>query len=311
MQNQYSLGVVMAVLAAILFSTKAVIIKLAYLYEVDAVSLLLLRMSFALPFYVAIAIKVSLSKESPLSKIPVRDWVFLFSASALGYYLSSFLDFSALKFIDAGLGRVILFIYPTFIAILAFFWFKERLSKLQVIALVTTYVGLFFVFGQNVSDVSLDQSFWIGTSLLLLCGFCFASFLVISQWLIPRFGSVAFTSFSMIAAATYVIVHYLTSHDLSVIFNLHVHVYLYGMGLALVATVIPSFFMNDAIKRIGATRVGILSSIGPICTILLAFWLLDERMAIEQIFGAALVIAGVTLVSVEKRRKSELKTVRS
>ena len=305
-RNTFSLGITIALLAAILFSTKAIIIKLSYRYDVDAVSLLLLRMAFAMPFYFVIVIKLSRANLERWRRVPTRYWLFLAVVSALGYYLSSFLDFSALKFVDAGLARVILFVYPTFVALMTFVFFKERLSRLQLSALVTTYLGLFFVFGRNVQNISLSQSFWMGTTLLLLCAFFFALFLVASQWLIPRFGSASFTSFSMILAAIYVIIHFLSTHDLSQIFHLHRHVYLYGLAIAFFATVIPSYMMNDAIRMIGATRVGILSSIGPVCTILLAYWLLDERMNFEQIVGSALVIAGVTLVGVEKRRQADI-----
>ena len=75
--------------------------------------------------------------------------------------------------------------------------------------------------------------------------------------------------------------------------------------MATIATVIPSYIVNYAIQRIGATRSAILASIGPISTVSLAYLLLDERLLPVQMIGAILIILGVTVVSVEMKRKKQ------
>lgn len=276
---------------------------MAYLHDVDSISLLLLRMTFAFPFYIFMLFRYSGKIQSLWKQLPKRYWVGMMGTAALGYYLSSFLDFSGLKYIDASVERLILFIYPTFIAILSFVLFKDRITLSQSLALVLSYVGLFFVFGSNLSEISFSDDFWKGASFILACAMTFALALVMSQWLIPHFGATVFTSLSMSVACLFVIIHYFLVGSAQGIHELSLPVYLYAIAMAFLATVIPSYVVNFAIERIGATRAAIMASVGPISTISLAYWLLDERLQLVQIIGALFIIVGVTVVTVEMRKK--------
>ncbi len=301
--NRRTLGILLALFGSLLFSTKAVLVKLAYRHDIDSISLLLLRMIFALPIYLVILAQVSPGKFSEWRRIPAKYWIGLFIAAALGYYLSSLLDFIGLQYIDASVERLILFIYPTFVAALNVLLFRERLTKIQMGALLISYVGLVCVFGQNLNSISLDQAFWWGSVLILICALTFALFLVLSQWLIPHFGSKGFTSLSMTVACCLVIVHYSVLLDFDVILDWPWQVFIIALAMAILATVLPSYLINFAIDRIGATQVGIISSVGPISTITLAYLLLDERLEFTQILGAFMIILGVSIVSFEVRRQ--------
>jgi len=70
----------------------------------------------------------------------------------------------------------------------------------------------------------------------------------------------------------------------------------YGLLLAVVATVIPSFLISFGMKRIGTNNVAIISGIGPVSTILQAHFVLGEKIFTEQLIGTALVIIGVLLI---------------
>ena len=299
-------GVFLALVGSLLFSTKAVFVKLAYRYEVDSLSLLLLRMSFALPIYL-VAIFLSRDKiRHQIHHVKARYWAGLLVAASLGYYLSSLLDFMGLQYIDASVERLILFIYPTFIALLAFLFFRERITGRQWVALLLSYGGLVLVFGRNLRHISLSSEFWLGAILIIICALSFACFMILCQWLIPKFGVPIFTSLSMSVASLLVIVHYTAIHSWSGITMHALPVYLYALAMATLATVIPSYIVNYAIERIGATRAAILASVGPISTISLAYWLLRERLLWIQILGAVMIIVGVTVVSIEmKRQKSK------
>ena len=302
-KQQQSLGIVFALVGSLLFSTKAIFVKLAYQHHIDSISLLLLRMIFALPFYLFMIIRAAGSDWKTWMMVPRKFWIGLVGAATMGYYLSSLLDFEGLRFIDASVERLILFIYPTFIAIITFFVFKEKVTFLQGVALAISYVGLLFVFGHNLHAITLDSDFWKGALLILGCAITFAVFLVMNQWLIPKFGATSFTSISMTVACLMVIIHFLSTRQISGLFNYPAIVYFYTLSMATVATVIPSYVVNYAIQRIGATRSAILASVGPISTISLAYLLLGERLLPAQFAGAILIIIGVTVVSVEMKRK--------
>ncbi len=303
--NDQTSGILFALVGTLLFSMKAIFVKLSYLEGIDTLSLLLLRMVFALPFYLFVISRLWRSNVKKWRSISTKHWISLAVAAILGYYLSSFLDFMGLRFIDASVERLILFIYPTFIAIISFLAFGERVSRLQFGALALSYVGLFFVFGHNLGDLSMTSTFWKGAMLICACAVTFALFMVMSQWLIPIFGATSFTSISMTIACFFVIGHFLTVHEVRGILSHTTNVYVYALAMATIATVIPSYIVNYAIQRIGATRAAILASVGPISTISLAYLLLGERLLPIQIVGALLIIVGVTIVSVEVKRKAK------
>lgn len=308
LSGSFFTGTVLALLGALLFSTKAIFVKLAYHYDVDSSTLLLFRMLMALPFYVYMIYRDYGRSAQQWKMIKPRYWWALVASSFLGYYLSSLLDFMGLQYIDASIERLILFIYPTIIALLSFIVFRERLRKLQTFALIVSYLGLVFVFGEHLSHISLSQTFWKGAILIFLCAITFAVFLVINQWVIPQFGARSFTSLSMTLACFFVIIHFLLEHHNHIKWPEAWQVYLYSLAMATLATIIPSYFVNTAIQQIGATRVGILSSVGPISTISLAYWLLDERLSSSQIIGAFFIIVGVSFVSFDLKRRASNKT---
>ena len=278
-------------------------VKLAYQYDVDSITLLLLRMVFALPVYLVILGTQFTSQGKDWFAVSKKHWIGLVAAAILGYYLSSFFDFKGLQYIDASVERLILFIFPTIVALLNFIIFKERLTRIQMFALAFSYVGLIFVFGENLGDISIDNVFWKGSILIFTCALTFASSYILSQWAIPAFGPTSFTSLCMTVACVFVIGHFGITGDPTQILQLHRMVYLYAVLMAIFATVVPSYLINHAIKRLGATKVGILGSVGPISTITLAYIFLGEHLTLWQGIGAFFIIVGVTIVSREARLK--------
>ncbi|MEA3426159.1 MAG: DMT family transporter [Bacteroidota bacterium] len=73
----------------------------------------------------------------------------------------------------------------------------------------------------------------------------------------------------------------------------------------MVATVLPSFMMSNGMKRIGSNNVSIITSVGPVSTILQAHWFLGEHIIPAQIIGTALVIAGVILIGWQSQYAGE------
>ena len=269
-------------------------VKLAYTYGIDHLTLLLFRMVFALPFYVAISYY---AKKKEPSSIRSKDYLWLVLFGFMGYYLASLFDFMGLEYIKAGLERIILFIYPTIVVLLSWIFFKKKLSRNQFLAIFITYVGVLITFWDEIG-VSSDAIYW-GGFLIFLSAFTYAAYLVGSGWLIPKFGVLRFTSYAMIVSTFCIVAHYASVGDFD-FFDYPNEVYYLGMAMAFFSTVIPSFLVSEAIKRLGASTFSIFGSLGPVSTILLAFFFLDERITYLQIFGMFIVIIGVTLVSRKK-----------
>ena len=288
-----------AVLGIVLFSAKAIMVKLAYRYEVSSLHLLLFRMLFSLPFYLLV---LYFYKSAPSEKIKKEDYLWLVFFGFIGYYLASYFDFLGLQYIKAGLERIILFIYPTLVLLISRIFLKEKISVKQVIAILITYFGVIVTFSGELQYTG--EHILLGGFLIFLSALTYASYLVGSGWLIPKFGVLRFTSLAMIVSTVCVIVHYLIVGRTS-IFGYAYQVYLLGFLMAVLSTLIPSFLVSLAIKKIGASNFSIIGSIGPISTIVLAYIFLDERLTLLQLLGAVIVIIGITFVSLNKSKKTK------
>ena len=181
-------GILFAIIGVVLFSAKAVMVKMAYTYGIDHLTLLLFRMVFAFPFYLLIAF---LTKPLHPKELRNKDYLWIVIFGFIGYYLASLFDFMGLQYLKAGLERIILFIYPTLVVLLSWFIFRKRITKLQVLAIVVTYFGVLITFWDEVG--ASENSILLGVFLIFLSAFTYASYLVGSGWLIPKFGVMQFT----------------------------------------------------------------------------------------------------------------------
>ena len=195
-RNKQLLGFIIGILGIILFSSKAVLVKLLYKHDVPMITALFLRMFFSFPFYVFILI--SSSKKNTKSKISTKNFIWILFFGFVGYYLASLFDFIGLTYIKASLERVILLVYPTIVLLFNFLFLKEKISKQQLVATLVTYIGIAIAFGAEVS-VS-GSNVVLGGFFVLLSAITYASYLVGSGWLIPKIGVVRFTSYVMLVS---------------------------------------------------------------------------------------------------------------
>ncbi|GAO43321.1 DMT family transporter [Flavihumibacter petaseus] len=286
-------GVLLVFFGAVMFSTKAILVKLAFReVQMDAVTLLALRMLFSMPFFLGAAFW---SKQQGENKLTTRQWTAVAVLGLLGYYLSSLFDFVGLQYISAGLERLILFLYPSFVALINFIWLKQVLSKRQRWALLLTYTGLAIAY---LGEFQVDQqnpNFLLGSFLIFLCSITYAFYIAGSGKMIPQVGVTRFTAYAMLASTFGVWVHFLLTHSVNAL-QFSPAVWRYGILLAVFATVIPAFMIAAGMKRIGSNNAAIVSSIGPVSTIVQAYFFLGEKMHAGQFIGTVLVVAGVILI---------------
>ncbi|CAN5215519.1 DMT family transporter [soil metagenome] len=296
-------GVLIALMGAVLFSTKAIFVKLAYRdTPVDAITLLALRMIFSLPFF-AISAFASSSKSTNI-KFTTRQWIQIAVIGCLGYYISSLLDFLGLQFVTAGIERLILFIYPTIVLLMSAVIFKEKINRIQWLALFVTYAGLLLAFfGELDFHSSQNKDFVLGSVFIFICAFTYAAYIVGSGKLIPMVGAAKFNSYAMSFAAIGVLLHFFITSSRS-LFDLPMKVYGYSISMAILATVIPSYLISESIKRIGSDNAAIVGSVGPVSTILMAYFFLNESVFPLQIAGTCLILLGVLLIGKQKRAKA-------
>lgn len=292
----FSSGVLLAIVGVVLFSAKAVMVKMAYNYPVTSEHLLLFRMLFSLPFYILIAIIQTRKNTSTPTK---KEIVWLVFFGFIGYYLASYFDFLGLQYIKAGLERIILFVYPTLVLLLSQVFLKKKITYRQLIAILMTYFGVVIAFWSEIQLVE-NTNIVLGGGFIFLSALTYACYIVGSGWLIPKLGVRFFTSYAMIVASLCIIIQYLV-FDRGDIFNYPLPVYILGFLMGIFSTLIPSFMVSSAIDKLGASDFSIIASIGPISTIILAFFFLGERFTIVQFIGATIVILGIYWVTSPKK----------
>ncbi len=294
-QSKYFLsGFFLSLAGALLFSTKAIFVKLAFKETgVDAITLLSLRMLFALPFYL-IAAWIALKKEN-VKKLSKKTLLWIITMGILGYYLSSLFDFIGLQYISAGLERLILFLYPTFAVLINTYFFKATLNKRQVFALLLTYIGIGIAYLAELKTDSSNPQFMFGAFMIFLCAITYSFYLVGTGKLVHKAGATRYTAYAMISATVGIFLHFLLTKNIS---DIHFTPTLtwYAIALAIIATVIPSFLMSNGMKKIGSNNVSIITGIGPVSTIIQAYFLLGEEILLMQIIGTIFVIMGVVLI---------------
>jgi drug/metabolite transporter (DMT)-like permease len=292
-------GVSLAAIAAIAFSLRAIFVKLAYEDMSDPVTLLALRMIFSLPFFVvALALYRGPSNGQKLPPITARDALALAALGFVGYYLSSFLDMVGLQYVAAGVGRLILFMYPTIVVVISAVVLRKPITRRELIALAITYAGVALVLSGQFDRT--NENFWLGAMLVMLSAVSFSVYLVGSGEVVLRLGSIRFTAYATAAASAYCIVQFMALRPLSALV-LPSRVYLLALCMALFSTVMPIFMMAEALRRIGASRVALISALGPVATVVSGYLGLDERMSLVQSAGGLLVVVGVVIVAGQAR----------
>lgn len=294
------IGAFMVLAAAVTVSSKAIMVKLAYVYPVDASTLIALRMAFSAPFFIALAFWANASATTP--KITSRDAWMIALLGVIGGYGPMLLDFAGLVYVTASLERIILYVYPTIVVLLSAMLFRHRIGKRVYFALLATYAGVALAVGHDLFTLkSGSAETMLGAALVLASAITYAAYLVVSGRLIPRVGSSSFTAYTMLAATVASGAHYASTAHQVAILHLPRQVYLLSLLMAIVATVLPAILLNAGIHRIGSSKASLISSIGPVSTIFLAYIFLGEDITLLQLAGTGLVLIGVLAISVSKK----------
>jgi len=298
--TQRGLGLALAAVGAIAFSGKAIIVKLAYRHGVDPVTLIMLRMLFALPFFLVMAWWAGRGK-APLS---ARDWLGVVGLGFCGYYLSSFLDFAGLQYITASLERLILYLNPTLVAVLGWLLYRRRITGADAFAMAVSYAGVMLVFGQELgaqgaSGAAGDSAAHtaLGTGLVFASAVTYALYMVYSGQLVQRLGSLRLVGLATGVACLFCLAQFALLRPLNTVLLVAPQVIWLSLLNAVACTVVPVLLVMMAIERIGASATAQTGMIGPLSTVLLGVAILGEPFTVWLAAGTALVLVGIYLFS--------------
>lgn len=291
-------GAMLVLLSSIFASSKAIMAKLAYVYHIDTASLIALRMAFAMPFLVGLGWWAI--RQKPPGTMTAKDWVFLVILATVGGYGSMWLNFEGLHYVSAGLERVILFLYPTLVVVMSAVFFKHHITRREWLAMITSYAGVILVVWHDVEFAALNSSDTLyGAWLVLLSAIIFAAYLLGSGQLIPKLGATRFTAIVMSLTTLASACHFGVDASFVTLTVLPREVYVLALLMAVIATVLPTMLMNLGIHQLGSRKASLISAIGPVSTIVLAYVFLDEQLSWVQGVGTMLVMTGVIAVSMD------------
>lgn len=289
-------GIAFAVAGVLAFSVRPILIKLSYAaHPVSPTTLLFLRMTLSLPFFLAIGWWLR-NQAPPL--LP-RDWAAVGGLGLVGYYGASFLDFIGLQYVGAGVGRLILFLFPTLVLLLSFLFLHKRPTVRELVALAVSYAGIALVVSNQIAPSTEGRLFLFGALLIFAGALCYAVYLVAGSQLVKRVGSMRFTAYSMAISSVPAVVQFLVLEGPPAL-ELPPAVWGYAIVLATLSTVVPVFLQAEALKRIGANHFALIGAVGPVSVAVTSALGLDEPFTWVQAVGGALVISGVLLVSVRR-----------
>ena len=288
--NTQRQGLLLASLGAIAFSGKAIIVKIAYRYGVDAVTLIMYRMLFALPLFLILTWWAGRGRPAPTW----RDARAVLGLGFCGYYLASFLDFAGLRYITASLERLILYLNPTLVLGLGVLLFKRKVTRQQIIALAVSYAGVLCVFGREATLQGANVP--LGAALVFGSAASYAVYLSYSGEEVKRLGALRLTGLATTVACLICIAQFFVLRPVSAMVVAPQVLWLSALN-ATACTFAPVLMVMMAIERIGASLTAQTGSIGPLSTILLAVVLLGEPFTAWVAAGTALVLAGIWLLA--------------
>ena len=281
----------LALLGSIAFSGKAIIVKLAYRYGVDAVTLIMYRMLFALPIFATMAWWASRGKP-PLSR---KDWLGVLGLGVTGYYLASFLDFAGLMYVTASLERLILYLNPTLVVVLGWALYGKRIRAGQALGMGISYCGVVLVFGLEAREQGAHAA-W-GALLIFLSAVSYAVYLVYSGEMVQRIGALRLVGLATTVACLLCIGQFLLLRPLESVLAVPAPVLWLSLLNATACTFAPVILVMMGIERLGATLAAQTGLVGPMSTILMGIFILGEPMTPWILGGTALVLAGVALLA--------------
>jgi drug/metabolite transporter (DMT)-like permease len=293
-QRPLALGLALAAAGAVAFSGKAIIVKLAYRHGVDAVTLIMLRMLFALPLFLALAWWAGRGR-TPVHRLPARDLWAVAGLGFTGYYLASFLDFAGLQYISASLERLILYLNPTLVMLLGWVVYRRRITGAQLLALALSYAGVLLVFAQ---ELRLEgAAVPLGAALVFGSAVSYAVYLLFSGEVVQRLGALRLTGLATTVACVLCIAQFLLLRPLETLWTVAPQVLWLSVLNATLCTFAPVLMVMMAIERIGSALTAQTGLLGPLSTIALGVAVLGEPFNRWMVAGTALVLAGVWMLA--------------
>lgn len=295
-QRQYLATLGMASLGAVLFSGKAILIKLAYRYGTSSEVFLALRMVMAFPiFWLIYFFSKHKHQYVDLSQKEIFQIVGL---GFCGYFLSSYVDFIGLHYISVGLERIILYLTPAIVVFISYFILKKDITKFQWISMLVGYIGVVIAFLQD-ADANGHQA-WLGMCLVFISACLYAFYLIFAGEMVKKVGSIRLVTYASSFSALFSVLQMIFHHPQELIQQAG-PIYLMSFVNALFCTVMPMMLIMWSVNRVGSAITSQAGILGPLSTIFMGAYFLGEEITLFQMIGLCLVVIAMWLLMKNKK----------
>jgi drug/metabolite transporter (DMT)-like permease len=283
--------------AAVLFASKGLFSKALYQRGVGFELLVTVRALLAMPLFVWFAFYSNKGSRRG-APIPWKACAWAAIAGITCYYVGAMVDFWALELIDASIERVLLFSYPALVVLISSFMRRQAPERRVVLAMLITYVGIFFAMG-GVDLAELETNLF-GASLVLIAALTTAIYFLIGERCVHELGSTRFAAIGMSASAVVLALHFALFRSFDEVRALDAHSWVLLVILGIACMFLPGLMQAEGVRRVGAQRAAIGSTVGPPTTIVLAALFLGERLNGWQLAGSAMIVVSVLALSLGK-----------
>ncbi len=284
---------------SICFCSKGVFIKLSYLANAEPMTVLALRMMLALPVFLVTAVVLNARAERAWTR---SEWLSVLVFGVIGYYFSPLVNFIGLQYVSVGLERMLLYSYPTFVVLGGMVLFGERASGKTWAAVAVTYVGIGLAYSGEIQVKGDSGALVFGSAMVVLSALSYSAFVLYSGDMIRSVGAIRFTSNVLCVSCVFTLIHFLVSGGWSNLAVVEPRAYRYAGVLAVFGTILPAFLMGIGLKRAGAQRFAVMSTVGPVTTVVLGWAFLGEVINAAQLTGLIVTIGGGLWVSLSKNK---------
>jgi len=318
-------GLILAAAGAVAFSGKAIVAKLLYKMGLDAVAAVGLRMTLAFPLFIFLAWWAS--RDSAALALNKRQRWQIAGLGFCGYYLASTLDFLGLQYISASLERAILYLNPTLVLLLSAIFLKHKIRPMQLVSVALAYLGVAVVFlhdwdvaqlvsaHQTQHGLSGAEALALGSALVLGSALSYAIYLMGSSELVQQLGSLRLVSYAsclacVLCMSQWAISFWVSDGSVGDIRGLPWQGFALSAINAVACTVLPIWLVMRGVQLLGASLASQVGLVGPLSTIWMAAWWLDEPVTWRLVVGTTAILLGIVLLSRSKRAETtELKKV--
>lgn len=285
-------GVILAAISAVGFGTLAIFGRLAELVGLSLPALLAFRFALATPL-----VWIPLVAQDRFELLRGRDLGIAVLLGAGGYAVMSFLFLTGVNLTGAGLGAIVLYIYPAVVVVLAALLLNEPVTKYTVAAVLIALVGVSLVVTGQPVRVDLR-----GIAIVFGAAVVYAGYITLSGTVLDRVPASVLTAHVIPAASLTFLVHGAITGSMQV----PATPAQWGvvLGIAVLATAVPILTFFAAVSAIGASRTSIVSTVEPVVTVVLGAVILEETLSPTSVLGGIAVLTGVLLVQYERTRVS-------